>query len=133
MFVKNETMKKFIDQSIILIKSKIIEHKKNLEVAIEINLENPILKSMVDGNSVVNEPEALFYRGSKVLEKQLTHLRDLKSKINEYSLNYNLILDKASPIAQISTPAKNFIIPSFFVGMLLSFFILLVRNSYKRT
>ncbi len=133
LFVKKETETEFKKQINNLLVSKINDHKKNLEVAIEINLENPILTSMVDGNSVVNEPEALFYRGSKVLEKQLMHLKDLKSKINEYSLNYNLILDKASPIAQISTPAKNFIIPSFFVGMILSFFILLVRNSYKRS
>ncbi|MAV79878.1 MAG: hypothetical protein CMC22_07050 [Flavobacteriaceae bacterium] len=131
MFVKHETKKKFIDQSTILINSKIIEHKKNLEVAREINLENPILKSMVEGNTVVNEPEALFYRGSKVLKKQLDHLESLKSELNEFTLDYNLILDKASPLVLTSTPSKNFIIPSFFIGILFSCFILIIRNSLR--
>ena len=133
MFVKQETEENFKNQTFILLSSKISDHEKNLEVSYEINLKDPILTSMVEGNTVVNEPEALFYRGSKVLERQLIHLKNLKSEIKEFSIDYNLILDKASPIAQISTPARNFIIPSFFVGMILSFFILLVRNSYKRS
>lgn len=133
MFVKRETMRNFKKQSTILINSKITEHKRNLEVASEINLENPILKSMVEGNTVVNEPEALFYRGSKVLKKQLGHLESLKSEIDEFSLNYDLILDKASPLVLISTPSKNYIILGFLIGVFLSFVILPFRNSYKKT
>ena len=132
MFVKQETEKNFKNQTFILLNSKIADHEKNLEVANEINLENPILKSMVDGNSVVNEPEALFYRGSKVLKKQLIHLRNLKSDIKEFSIDYNLILDKASDLVLISRPSKNFIIPSFLIGMFFSFFILIIRNSLRK-
>ena len=132
-FVKDMALSDFQKQILSLLRSKILVYENNLEVAQEINLEDPILLTMPDGNSVVNEPGTLFYRGSKVLEKQLEHLRLLEKNTVQYNLNYNPILDKASPLVLISTPAKNFIIPSFFVGMLLSFFVLLVRNSYKRT
>ena len=87
---------------------------------------------MVEGNTVVNEPEALFYRGSKVLKKQLGHLESLKSDIDKFSLNYDLILDKASPLVLISTPSKNYTIMGFLIGVFLCFVILPLRNSYKK-
>ena len=131
MFVKDEALNDFRNQILSLLRSKILIYQNNLEVAQEINLKDPILLTMPDVNSVVNEPKTLFYRGSKVLEKQLEHLRLLEKNTIQHNLDYNPILDKASPLVLISTPPKKLIIPGFFIGIFLSFFILIIRNSAR--
>ena len=49
------------------IKNKITIYQQSLEKAKLINLENPILRSMNQTTLVVNEPNELFYKGSKIL------------------------------------------------------------------
>ena len=61
-------------------------YRQNLEIAKEINLENPILKSFSEGHSVVNEPTALFYKGSKVISLQKLHLEKLLKQTENFTV-----------------------------------------------
>jgi hypothetical protein len=45
---------------------------------------------------VVNEPNALFYKGTKVLTQQITYLNKLLNETKNLTLDYNPILEKAS-------------------------------------
>ena len=113
------------------IENKIAVHEQALEIATLINLENPILKSLDNQSQVVNEPEALFYKGTKVLLQNIIYFKRLSQKVENDQFNYNPILDKASlPVFQNISP------PLFFgfaliLGFLLSLVIIFLRNKLK--
>jgi hypothetical protein len=71
-------------------------HEQHLEIAKKIGLENTILQSIVEGRSVINEPNALFYKGTKVLTQQITYLNKLLNETKNLTLDYNPILEQAS-------------------------------------
>jgi LPS O-antigen subunit length determinant protein (WzzB/FepE family) len=110
---------------------KIILYEEALETAKLINLENPILKSLENQAQVVNEPEALFYKGTKVLSQNIIHFKRLLQRIENDQFNYNPILDKAGlSVSQRTSP------PLFFgfgliLGFLLSLVIIFLRNTLK--
>jgi LPS O-antigen subunit length determinant protein (WzzB/FepE family) len=127
-------------------KKNIIEFKKNLKATIEnriafydqaletaklISLENPILKSLDNQTQVVNEPEALFYKGTKVLSQNITHLKRLLQKLENDQFNYNPILDKASQSVLQNTSVSLFFVSGLFLGFLLSLVIIFLRNTLK--
>jgi hypothetical protein len=93
-FIKKKTVfeiKKNLKLSII---NKIIAHENALENAILINLENPILRSMNQTNQVVNEPDDLFYKGSKILSQEIIYLKRLLIKLENDQFNFEIISDK---------------------------------------
>jgi len=71
---------------------------------------------------VINEPEALFYKGTKVFLQNLIYLKKALIKLENDKFNYNFIL------VIISTPSeeilKNPIVVTFF-GFYLAYFFLL--------
>jgi LPS O-antigen subunit length determinant protein (WzzB/FepE family) len=129
-------------------KKNIIEIKKNLKSIIEIrinnienaletakliNLEYPILKSPDRQNQLINEPEALFYKGTKVLSQSIVANKRLLSKLENDQFNYNHLLDKAV-ISKIDTkPLYFYFLMGLFIGFFLSciiiFFKLTLRNN----
>jgi len=143
--------KKILDGNIFLnnylefIKKKnIIELKKNLKLIIEtrinytqdaleiaklINLENPILKSLDRQNLVVNEPEALFYKGTKVLSQSIFIDKKLLSKLENDQFYYNHLLDKAR-ISKIDTKPLYFY---FLMGLFIGFFLSCIIIFFKVT
>ena len=86
-------MKKNLELSI---GNQITIFENSLEKAKLINLENPILRSMNNTSQVVNEPEPLFYKGSKILSQDIINLKKLLIKLENEQFNFEIILDKPS-------------------------------------
>jgi hypothetical protein len=93
-FIKKKNITEFKKNLKLLIENKINNTFNALEIAKLINLENPILKSPGNQSQVVNEPEALFYKGTKVLEQSIIIDQKLLQKLENDEFNYNPIVDK---------------------------------------
>ena len=131
-FIKQLTESNSKEQFIENIKNEIKIYNRSLEIAKKINLENPILKSFVQGNSVVNEPVTLFYKGSKVLDLQKSYLEELLKEIDNFSLNYNPILEQASNATLITKSANTFAAIAFALGLFFSFIVIFARSIFAR-
>jgi LPS O-antigen subunit length determinant protein (WzzB/FepE family) len=127
-------------------KKNIIEFKKNLKLTIEnkinktddaiqtaklINLEHPILKSLDTQNYVVNEPEALFYKGTKVLSQSIIIDKKLLQKLENDQFNYNLILDKGTALEINTKYSYSFFLIGLFIGFFLSCIIIFFKSALK--
>ena len=130
-FTKKKNITEFKKNLKTTVEYRIILYEEALETAKLINLENPILKSPENQAQVVNEPEALFYKGTKVLSQNIIHFKRLLQRIENDQFNYNPILDKAwLSVSQRTSP------PLFFgfgliLGFLLSLVIIFLRNTLK--
>jgi LPS O-antigen subunit length determinant protein (WzzB/FepE family) len=126
-------------------KKNIIEFKKNLKSMIEnrinitedaletaklINLDNPILKSS-DRNQVINEPEDLFYKGTKVLGQRVIIDKKLLQKLENDQFNYNPILEKAITLKINTISSYAFFSIGLFIGFILSFIIIFFKSALK--
>ena len=129
-FIKQQTMEIFKQQLTQMIVNEINVHKQNLVFAEIINLENPILKSMNEGNTNYNSNESapLFYKGTKVLSQKLVYLNQLLNQTKDLTLAYDPILEKASVPSLISTsnPSLTFAAIGFLLGVFLSLIIILI-------
>lgn len=129
-------------------KKNIIEFKKNLKLMIEhrinitddaletaklINLDNPILKSADRQSQVINEPEALFYKGTKVLGQSIIIDKKLLQKLENDQFNYNQEFDKASAHIEISRYSNSYYLVGLFFGLVLSFIIIFFKSVLKNT
>jgi LPS O-antigen subunit length determinant protein (WzzB/FepE family) len=145
--------KKVLDANIFIInyleftkKKSIIEIKKNLKYTIQnrinntvdaveiaklINLENPIIKLPDRQYQVVSEPEALFYKGTKVLEQSIVIDKKLLQKLENDQFNYNHTLQNGI-ITKIDSDYLYFYsVVGFFAGLFLSFIIIFFKNALK--
>ena len=82
---------------------------------------------MVERNTVVNEPVALFYKGTKVLAQEIAYLEDTFKNAMKFNLDYNLVLQKATPPSLISRPPIIFGTIFFLIGI----FLLINRIKYQ--
>jgi LPS O-antigen subunit length determinant protein (WzzB/FepE family) len=127
-------------------KKNIIEFKKNLKSTIEnrinntkdaletaklINLENPILKSPDRQNQVFNEPEALFYRGTKVLSQSIIIDKKLLQKLENDQFNYNPILATGILLKINKISSNTFFSIGLFIGFILSCIIIFFKSALK--
>lgn len=146
-FTKQKTETIFKEQLISTIDSKINYYKQNLKIAEKIDLQNPILKSMLEANNgyvifatekadiiknyslpfLEKEPNELFYYGTKILSQKLIYLNDLKNDARDLTLNYNLFVEKASPPYQTSRSTLVFVMTGFVVGFLISLIVIFIR------
>jgi len=93
--------------------SKQVEFKK-------LQIKNLIIKTCQ--MQVVNEPEALFYKGTKVLSENLNYLNKRFIRLENHQINYNIILQKF-----ITFPNNPISLPSYFaLGLMLGLFLYLV-------
>lgn len=114
------------------IKNEIEIYKQNLEIAQIIDLEHPILKSFADGNSVVNEPEALFYKGSKVPSKQKSYLEALLKETDNNTFDYNPILEQSSDPELVTKSAIICMTIAFALGLFFSFVFFFIKSMFTR-
>jgi LPS O-antigen subunit length determinant protein (WzzB/FepE family) len=127
-------------------KKNIIEFKKNLKSTIEnrinytqdaletaklINLENPILKSSDRQNQVVNEPEALFYKGTKVLSQSIIIDKKLLQKLENDQFDYNPILTTEISLKINTISSNTFFSIGLFFGFILSSIIIFFKSALK--
>ena len=130
-YTKKKNISDFKKDLKMTIENKIAVYEQALEISKLINLENPILKSLGNQAQVVNEPEALFYKGTKVLSQNIIHFKRLLQKLENDQFNYNSILDKASQSVLQNTSVSLFFVSGLFLGFLLSLVIIFLRNTLK--
>ena len=82
-------------------------------------------------NQIINEPDALFYKGTKVLLQSLAIDKKLLQKLENDQFNYNSILDKGI-ITPINTMSSYFyFLAGLFVGFFLSCIIIFFKSVLK--
>ena len=126
-FVKQQTTDMFKKQVEINIINEIKIHQHHLEIAKKIDLHNPILISIVEGRSVVSEPDALFYKGTKVLTQKIISLNKLLNETKNFKLDYEFILEQASAPILDSNPLYFFMSIASAFGLLFSIIIVFIK------
>jgi hypothetical protein len=86
---------------------------------------------MTEGRSVFNEPEALFYRGTKVLSQELIYLTKLLNETNNLTLDYNPILEQASRESLITKSPIIFVFLGLVLGLFFSFITIFIKKILK--
>jgi hypothetical protein len=86
---------------------------------------------MVDGRGVINEPEALFYKGTKVLSQQLLFLNNLLDETQNLKLDYNPILEKTLSEPLIKQSPKILLFIGLALGFFFSLIIIFVKKLFK--
>ena len=109
------------------------KYEKNLSIANELNIKDPILQQKLEDRSLfmINEPEELFYSGVTVIQKEIDSLNKLITEAKDLKLDFDPILDQASKPIVISNSPLKFGILGFIVGLFLSLIYILVRNVLK--
>jgi hypothetical protein len=125
-FTKNKVINEVRNALKIKLLVAIEKHEIAFEIANQIKLEVPILKSMSSGSSVVNEPTSLFYLGTQVLSQQSKYFKKLFLDLESDKLNIEVILDKASPARTIDNNLFR-----TWMGLVFGFFFSLVVIFFK--
>ena len=124
-FIKKKTIVEFKNNLKLTLLNIINNHQEALEIAKKIQLENPIIKT-TSQQQAVNEPEALFYKGTKVISENLNYLNKRLIKLENDQFNYNIILQKA---LTLKNPIN---LPLYFaLGLMLGLFLSLVIIFFK--
>jgi LPS O-antigen subunit length determinant protein (WzzB/FepE family) len=134
-FAQQQTMTIFKQQLATNAINVINTHQQHLELAKEIDLDYPILllrEAGGGGRSVVNEPNALFYKGTKVLTKKITYLNKLLNENKNLKLDYNPILQHASSGSLITKSPKIYAAIALLGGLFFSLIIVLIRSVIQR-
>ena len=132
-FVKKKTIVEFKNNLKITLLNNINNHQEALEIAKKIQLENPIIKT-TNQQQVVNEPEALFYKGTKVISENLNYLNKRLIKLENDQFNYNIILQKAVTLKNPINLPLYFalgLILGLILGSFLSLIIIYLKNILK--
>jgi hypothetical protein len=130
-FVKRKTVLELKTNLKLSILNKITIYENAYDNAILINLENPILRSINQTNQVVNEPEDLFYKGSKILLQEIIYLKKLLIKLENDKFNFEIISDKSlnSPVMKI--PNLAYFVIGLMLGLFLSLGIIFFKGILK--
>ena len=81
---------------------------------------------------MINEPEALFYKGTKVLAQSIIIDKKLLQKLENDQFNYNPIADKATE-PEINTMSSFFFpLIGLFFGIFLSCIIIFFKSALKK-
>jgi len=128
-FIKKKTIVELKNNLKLTLLNTINNHHEALEIAKKIQLENPIIKTTTQ-QQVITEPEALFYKGTKVISENLHYLNKQLIKLENDQFNYNIILQKASTLKNpINLPL--YFALGLILGSLLSLVIIYLKNILK--
>ena len=131
-FIKNITVIEFKKNLKLSIENQINIYEQDLEIAKIIQLENPIIKSTTNFNLVINEPEPLYYKGTKVLSQQIVYLKKTLLKLEKDQFNYNFVLEIISrPSSEILENQLAVTFFGFLFGLFLSIIIIFIRAGLK--
>ena len=92
--------------------------KQNLEIT---NSTNP--------NILSTKPESFGKDNHIFYQKRLANLNDQLDEIKKVKLDYNIILDKASPAIEISKSVQILLVIAFLMGLFLSFIIIFIKST----
>ena len=80
---------------------------------------------------MINEPDALFYKGVKVLSQSINIDKKLLQKLENDQFNYNLILDKGIALEINKVDSYFFFLIGLFIGFFLSCVIIFFKSALK--
>jgi hypothetical protein len=126
-FIKKKTIFELKNNLKLTILNAINYHQEALEIAKKIQLENPYVLTKNQGQ-LINEPESILYKGTKVISENLNNLNKRLIKLENDQFNYNVILQKA-----LKNPIN---LPLYFLlglilGSFLSLIIIYLKNILK--
>jgi hypothetical protein len=81
---------------------------------------------------MVNEPDPLFYKGTKVLTQQITYLNKLLNESKNLTLDYNPILERALSGSLITISPIIYAVTALLLGLFFSLMMVLIRSIMHR-
>jgi LPS O-antigen subunit length determinant protein (WzzB/FepE family) len=129
-FIKKKTTVQFKNILKLTIVNSINNHQEAFEIAKKIQLENPIIKT-INQQQVVNEPEALFYKGTIVLSENLISLNKKLIKLENDQFVFDVILQKPITFLDDSTNPRLYFALGVMLGLFLSLVIIYLKNILK--
>jgi LPS O-antigen subunit length determinant protein (WzzB/FepE family) len=129
-FIKKKTIVEFKNNLKLTLLDTINNNQEALEIAKKIQLENPIIKN-TNQQLVVNEPEALFYKGTKVIAENINYLNKRLIKLENDQFDYNVILQKASTLKKPTSLPLYFAL-GLMLGLFLSLGIIFFKGILKK-
>jgi len=106
-------------------------YQEHLKIAEKIDLKNPISLSLTEGRVMMNEPEPLFYKGTKVLSQQIFFYNNLLNETKNFTLDYNHILESVSKETVTTQSTTTFVSIGLVLGLFFSFIIIFVKKLLK--
>lgn len=94
--------------------------KQNLEIT-NVTKPNVLILS--------TKPESFGVDTVILHQKRLANLNDQLDEIKKIKLDYNIILDKASPAIEISKSVEILLAIAFLMGLFLSFIIIFIKST----
>jgi LPS O-antigen subunit length determinant protein (WzzB/FepE family) len=113
-------------KNIILDEINILEF--NYEIAKKIEFENLALDTRKISESKDSHP--IYNKGTKVISEYIVIFKRILAQENYKKNNYNPILDSSTSVIIIKKPTFYISLISFFLGFLLSLFIVIIRENY---
>ena len=126
LYTKDKTLKEYSNILKSIIINSLSLYEDQLKIAKKINLQQPILKQ--EYTVIINEPDLLFYRGTKVLEEQIDQHKKILLLLTNVMLDYNPVLDKALFESSSSPTLYIYILSGFVFGVFLFFFVIYFRD-----
>jgi LPS O-antigen subunit length determinant protein (WzzB/FepE family) len=130
-FIKKKTVFNLKKNLKLSISNKIILFENAYENAKLVNLQDPLLKSSNMSSQVVNEPDDLFYKGSKILSQEITYLKKLLIKLENDQFDYEIISDKALNSSDKEMLNLKFFVIGIMFGLFLSLGIIFFKGILK--
>jgi LPS O-antigen subunit length determinant protein (WzzB/FepE family) len=132
-FIKKKTILEFKKNIKLVLENKITITEQAFQHAKIINLEKPILISESQSHyKAINEPDALFYNGTKILDQEIINLKKLFLKLENDQFNYNFIIERASYPKLISKSNAFYFLIGIFVGLFFSIVIIISKSILQR-
>ena len=86
---------------------------------------------MINSNQVINEPQDLFYKGSKIMSQEIIYLKKLLTKLENEQFNFEIILDKSLNYSFNTTPNHLYFVIGLMIGLFLSLVIIFCKSILK--
>jgi phosphoglycerate-specific signal transduction histidine kinase len=106
-----------------------LQHSKK-EIKKKLCFVNSGKKGEASTIMVFNELHDLFYKGSKVLTQEITNLNNLLNETKNLTLEYNNILEQASPASIVTKSPIIFAYLGLLFGLFFSFIIICVKKLF---
>ena len=132
-FIKKKTIVELKNNLKLTLLNIINNHQQAFEIAKKIQLENPIIKTSSEQQIVVvNEPDALFYKGTKVISENLSYLNKKLIKLENDKFDYDIILQKSITLLNNSRSLSLFFSLGLIFGLFLSLGFIFFKGILKK-
>jgi LPS O-antigen subunit length determinant protein (WzzB/FepE family) len=111
--------------------NNINNHQEAFEIAKKIQLENPFITT-TSQQLVVTEPEALFYKGTKVISENLNYLNKKLIKLENDQFDYNIILQKSITLPNNPISLSLYFALGLILGLFLSLGFIFFKGTLKK-